>query len=291
MLGELASIVVPIYLCAALGYGWVRIGRRYDTALITELITFVGAPCLVFSRLVRLEVDPVELAHMVGATAAALTTLGIVGAIALRLAGLPTTSFLAPIMFGNTGNIGLPVCLFAFGDEGLALAVCFFATTTIVHFTVGQWVWSGSVSAGLLARTPLAYASVIAAAVLAFELPVPQWLERTTSLLGSFTIPLMQFTLGVSLAELHASHIPRSLALSVFRIGLGLAVGLSLAALLDLTGVARGVFILQCAMPVAVFNYLMAQRHGRTPGDVASVVVLSTLVSFGVLPLLLAWLL
>jgi hypothetical protein len=52
----------------------------------------------------------------------------------------------------------------------------------------------------------------------------------------------------------------------------------------------RAVLILQCANPVAVYNYLFAQKWNNQPEEVAGVVVLSTLVSVATIPLLLAWL-
>jgi hypothetical protein len=224
---------------------------------------------------------------MTFATLLALAIFGVIGALVLRLAGLPWTSFLAPIIFANTGNMGLPVALFAFGEEGLALGICVFATNACLQFTAGQWLWSGKVSFGQILRTPLALAVLAAVGVLVAGIPVPEWMQRTVGLLGGFTIPLMQFTLGVTLGTLSVAGLGRSFGLSALRIGMGLAVGVSLAELLGLEGVARGVFILDCSMPVAVFNYLLAQRYGRSPEEVASAVMVSTMLSLVTLPLIL----
>jgi predicted permease len=291
VLVELLSIVAPIYVTIGLGYGWARLGRRYDTDLITDLVMTIGAPCLVFSSLIRLDMAPSALAEMVGATLVALLSFTLVAWIVLRVARLPRTSFLSPLVFANTGNMGLPVCLFAFGREGLALGVCFYATCAISQFTVGLWMWSGEVSFRQLLRTPLSYAALISALVVATGASVPEWIHRTTGLLGDFTIPLMQFTLGVTLARLRLGVAPHIFALSTLRIVMGLALGIGLCELLELEGVARGVFILDCAMPVAVLNYLLAEKYGRSPGDVASLVVLSTVISLVSLPLILVWLL
>lgn len=291
MLAELLAVLAPVYTCAGLGFAWRRTGRHYDTRLVTDLISSVGAPCLVFSALSTLDVDPDSLRRMGLATAAALATFGVAGALLLRLVNLPRTTYLAPLVWMNAGNMGLPVNLFAFGEEGLAYAVVFFAVAAISHFTVGTWVWTGRASLRELATTPLAWGAGAGAAVLATGVGVPAWVANTTSLLGDFTIPLMQFTLGVSLAELRPGRIPRNLGVSLARLGVGLGVGLLLARLFGLEGPARGVFVIDCAMPVAVFNYLMAERYGRSPGDVASTVVLSTLASFATLPFLLAWIL
>lgn len=287
MLAELVSIVVPVYLCAALGFFWVRSGRHYDTAFMTDMVMMVGAPCLTFSSLVGIDLQLDQLLEMALAVVLATCGLGLLAAIVMRIARIPLTTFLAPMTFGNTGNMGIPICYFAFGSEGLALGVCFYATTALLQFTVGQLLWSGNVSLVQLLRTPLTYASLLAVAVIGFDIEVPRWLLRTTTLMGDFTIPIMQFTLGVSLARLELRNLPRSFALSSLKLGLGASVGFGLASLLGFEGVARGVLVLDCAMPVAVVNYMFAARFDRSPSEVASVIVLSTLLSFLTLPLLL----
>ncbi len=290
-MGDLFAIIAPVFLCPALGWAWVRAGRSYDRELITVLIADIGAPCLVFSRLVALEVEPQAMAEMAIAAGISVAIFAVAGIAILRLARLPLHTFLCPLTFGNQGNMGLPVCLFAFGEEGLALGIAYFSVTATLQFTAGISIWSGRLSLGELARTPLIYAVVLAVAVLASGTAVPAWIWNTTEILGGFAIPLMLVTLGVSLAELRVARIGRSVALSSCRLGIGFVVGVALAAMLELEGVARGVLILQCAMPAAVFNYLFAQRYGRAPEEVASIVVISTLLAFAGLPFLLGFLL
>lgn len=290
-MADLFPIIAPVFLCPALGWAWVRAGRSYDRELITVLIADIGAPCLVFSRLVALDVEPRAMAEMALAAAVSVAIFALAGIAVLRAAQLPLHTFLCPLVFGNQGNMGLPVCLFAFGQEGLALGIAYFSVTATLQFTAGISIWSGRLSVGELARTPLIHAVVLAVAVLVSGREVPAWIWNTTEILGGFAIPLMLVTLGVSLAELRVARIGRSVALSLCRLGIGFAVGVALAALLDLEGVARGVLILQCAMPAAVFNYLFAQRYGRAPEEVASIVVISTLMAFAGLPFLLGFLL
>jgi hypothetical protein len=291
IVAELFEIVAPVYLCVAAGYLWAVLGRRYDVELITDLIFNVGAPCLVFSSFVAMRIEPARMLEMAVATVAALVCFAAIATPILKLTGRPLTSFLSPMIFGNTGNMGMPVSLFAFGEDGLALGVCFFATTAFAQFTVGIWLWSGTLSLRSLVANPLAISVVLSVVVLTAGIDVPGWMSRTTQVLGNFTIPLMQFTLGVTLGRLALSAIPQSVALSVLRIGMGVSVGVALSHALGLEGIVRGVFIVDCAMPVAVFNYLMAERYGRTPAEVASVVVMSTLISLVTLPLVLAYVL
>lgn len=291
LLGRLVDIVAPIYVVAGLGWWWARSGRRYDTALVTDLIMTIGGPCLVFASLTDLRVAPEALVTMAAATSAAFALLTVAGAAALWLLGLPRHTYLSPVVFMNAGNLGLPVCFFAFGDEGLALGVVFFAVSALLQFTVGLAFWSGRLDVVTALRTPLAWAAVLALACLVSGVRPPVWLARTTTVLGGFTIPLMQFTLGVSLGRLGFGALGPALGVSALRLGLGLVVGVGLACAFGLTGVARGVLILDCAMPVAVFNYLLAQRFERSPETVAGLVVVSTVTAFATIPLLLAALL
>ena len=288
MPGELLGVLAPTFVCAALGWSWGRWGPGYDRALITALISNIGAPCLVFSQLTAFEVEAAALLQMAVGAGLALLSFATAGAIILRVWGLPAHTYLAPLMFGNAGNLGLSLCLFAFGRDGLALGICFYAVMATVHFTLGILIWSGRLSLGELLRNPLFGAALLAILVLASELRVPLWIRNTTEVLGGLTIPLMLLTLGVSIGELKVGRLPRTIGLSLLRLGMGAIVGFGLAEVLGFEGTSRGVLILQCSMPAAVFNYLFAQRYGRSPEQVASIVVVSTLLAFLLSPLLLA---
>lgn len=287
MLGDLFSIVVPVYICAGIGFLWVRSGRAYDTALMTDLIFYIGGPCLVFSSLVSQSIGRESIEQMFLAVVVAFVMLALLAAFVLRLTRQSLRTFLAPMTFGNAGNMGLPLCYFAFGDPGLELGICFFVVGTLAHFTIGQAVWSEKPSFWILFQSPIVWSVALAVLFLGAGIPVPRWLMRTTGLLGDFTIPIMQLTLGVSLAGFGIRNVGRSVGLSVLKIGGGALVGWSVASLLGLEGVARGVLILQCAMPVAVFNYMFAVRFNREPGEVASVIVASTLMALIAMPVLI----
>ena len=118
---------------------------------------------------------------------------------------------------------------------------------------------------------------------------VPAPIVNTTRILSGLTVPLMLITLGVSLAGLGVKKLPQAVLLSVMRLGVGFLVGWGTAELFGFEGVARGVLILQCAMPVAVFNFLFAERYNNQPEEVAGMVVISTVLSFATLPFLLAF--
>jgi len=290
MLNELFELLAPTFLSAFSGWLWVRSGRSFDRKMLGELITLIGAPCLVFSSLVSLEVTAEAMLQMAVAAGCAFLISGVLGFIVLRVLKLSPQTYLAPLTFGNQGNMGVPLCLFAFGVEGQALGLVFFAIGASLQFSVGLFIWSGRFDLMELVRNPIGLSAIAAAVAIGFELPIPTVLERTTGLLGAFAIPLMLLALGAAIAEMKVTDLHRSLGLACLRLATGLAIGFGLADWLEFSGVARGVLILQCAMPVAVFNYLLAQRYDRSPEEVASIVVVSTLLVASILPLLLPFL-
>lgn len=287
MLSELFEILAPTFLAAFSGWIWVRSGRDFDRKMLGDLIAMIGAPCLVFSSLVSLEVTPEAMLRMALAAGASFAISGVVGFAVLRGLGLSPQTFLAPLTFGNQGNMGVPLCLFAFGVEGQALALVFFAIGASLQFSVGLFIWSGRFDLMELVRNPIGLAAIAAAIAIGFDLPVPTVLIKTTGLLGEFAIPIMLLALGAAIAEVKVTDLHRSLGLAALRLSIGLVIGFGLAHLMGFSGVARGVLILQCAMPAAVFNYLLAQRYDRSPEQVASVVVVSTFLTAAALPLLL----
>lgn len=284
---ELAAVIAPVAICGGLGFLWARRGEPFPADFVTRLVTLVGTPALVAGSFTRLSVDLATFAAMAGAAAVALVCFGLLGVGVLRLMRLPLHSYLPALMFPNAGNMGLPLCLFAFGEEGLTLAITYFTVFSIAQFTIGVSIAAGDLSLGRLLRMPLPYAVALSLPFMATHTPVPAWLANTLDLVGGVTIPLMLLALGVSLARLQVASIGRSAMLAGLRLGGGLLVGLVLGWALGLDGAMLGVFIIQSAMPVAVFNYLFAQLYRRKPEEIAGAIVVSTAVSFLTLPLLL----
>jgi len=284
---ELFNIIAPVVVCAAIGYGWARLGFPFETPFVTILVTNVATPCLVVATLTKLNVAAETFGQMAGAAALALLIFMVIGAAVLSVAKLSLHSFLPAMMFGNTGNMGLPLALFAFGEEGLALAIAVFAVNATTQFTIGALISSGTVSVRRLVRTPVIWAVALALVFMFTGTKPPTFIANTLTLLGNIAIGLMLLALGVSLARLKVGSIKHTILLSLFRLTMGFSVGYGIAYALDFEGAKRGVVILACSMPVAVFNYLFAQRYGRAAEEVASVIVTSTLISFATLPLLL----
>lgn len=287
MYQQLFDIIAPVLIIAGLGYGWARRGKPFDLATISGVVINIAVPALVISSLTKLAVDLDAFAVVAGAAAASMALFLAVGYAVLRAARLSIHAFLPSVALGNSGNLGPPLCLFAFGEPGLAFGIAIFAVSSVVNMTAGQMISAGRFSPSVLLKTPVIYALVIALASMGTGVPPPKWLASALETLGGIAVPAMLLALGVSLQRLQLGKLKVSLVVALLRLGIGFAGGLAVAMLFGLEGAARGVLIIQSAMPAAVFNYLWAQVHGRDPAAVAGVVVLSTFIGFLLLPLVL----
>jgi predicted permease len=291
LLSELSAIILPIFFCAGIGVFWSRTGQPFDSDLVSILVYKISVPCLIIAIFAKVRLTPDAVAAVAGAALVIYLSTAAVAALILRLAKLPMPSYLPSLMFPMVGSMGLPICLFAFGEDGLALALVFFTLGAIGTFTIGAAIAAGRVSYRKLVSEPAIWAALIATGLLWFDATPPKWVIDTTGILGGMAIPLQLIALGCSLGQFRVTSLPRGISLSLLRLALGYGAGFGIAELFDLEGLVRAVVILQSAMPVAVSNYLFAVVYKREPVEVAGMVLISTGIAFVTLPLLLIYLL
>lgn len=291
MINELFDVIAPIIICAGLGFVWARKGAVFPVDFVTRLVMNIGAPCLIIASFNKVDLDFSKVTELAGASLVVLGIMLVIGVVLIRLMRLDIRTFLPSLLFPNIGNMGLPLCLFAFGENGLTLALIIFLLIFTLQMSLGILLVAGRGNLTGLVRQPVLWATAIALLLKGMQWSLPAWLANTTGLLGDFTIPLMLLTLGVSLAKLTIAEWKHSLLFSFTRVLGGFLVALMVAGLLGLQGVERGVLVLQFSMPVAVFNYLLALRYEREPGEVAGMVVISTFLSFVFLPFIVAYVL
>lgn len=289
---QIFTVLFPVILCAFLGALWARSGQRYDSDFVSRLVLNIGAPALILSTLSQVAIDPSLFADIAIACVLVSLTMALLGFVIPRLLGDDVRTYLPSFVFPNVGNMGLPVCMFAFGEQGLALALIFFMVLSVAHFPVGILMAGGREAGGLMGiiKMPILYVIALAVLLMMSGAVLPDFLNNAVSLIGAMTIPLMLITLGVSLYSLKVSGWGKALLYSLIRILGGLSAGFLVVWWLNIEGVARSVVLIQSSMPVAVFNYLFAVRFDRQPDAVAGLVVVSTLLSFVSLPILLSWL-
>ncbi len=296
MILQLLNILAPILVCSVIGIAWKRLGYDYPSDFIGRLVMNVGAPCLILNSLTTNEIQLAALADVVIVAVLVLIATLVVFIPILKAFGFNHRTYLPPLMFSNSGNMALPLCLFAFGEQGLALAIGYFITMMLAHVTLGLLILEGA-ERGLgdalvnLGKQPMLYSMLLGLVIVLNDWSLPLWAAHSIDLLAGVTIPLMLITLGVSLTSLKVGFWQRALGLSLIKAVLGVGVALVACQLLDIQGITRDVIIVQAAMPAAVFNYLFAVRYRQQPEEVAGIVVASTLLVAAILPALFAWIL
>jgi malate permease and related proteins len=291
MLASLSGVLLPVFAIAALGYGWRKSGIPFEREFVTRVVMNIGGPCLIVDSLSQLEL-PIDVVATMAVGAVAMFALSVAASfVVLRIAKLPVRVFLPSLAIGNTGNLGLSLCFFAFGQEGLGLAVAIFVANSIGQFTLTPMLQSHGSPWRNLVATPVLYGAAIGVVLLVGDFTLPEWIARTIGLLGDLLIPLMLLALGNTLGGLRVRRLPFASFWGLVRLVIGFSIAWLVAAVLGLEGVARGVLILQGTMPAAMFSYLFAARYDRAPDEVAGIVLMSTLFSVVTLPLVVAYLL
>lgn len=291
MILEILAIIAPVAVIASLGVIWRRLSQPFHTDMVSALVVNVGTPCLLLSKLLSQRPDLAAMADIAIAMVMITAAVGAGSYAALKLLRLPAQVFLPAMMFPNAGNMGLPLCLFAFGDSGLALAITYFTCNALLQFSIGHGIARGNFQITTVIRDPVLWAVLLAVALLATGAALPTWVMDTADVLGGLVLPLMMLSLGSSLAGLKIADLKRSTVISVLRLAGGFGFALAVVTLLGLEGPARGVVLIQASMPPAVFNYMFALRYNNQPQEVAGVVLVATLMSFATMPLLLAYVL
>lgn len=291
MLIEILTVITPVIACALIGFTWAKSGHEYPSEFVSKLVFNIGAPCLIVSSISEVQLSIEALWSMALATLICLASVGVLAWAMIRLLGHEPRILLVSMAFPNVGNMGLPLCLFAFGETGLALAVAYFMIISIAHFSVGMAIATGeSIRWRTFFRNPVLWAITIACGLVGTEYTLPEAFANSLSLVGQLTIPLMLITLGVSLASIQVSQWRLGLFYSVLRIFLGGAVAFFVSQAMNVSTEVRNVLILQGVMPVAVFNYLFALRSGQQVQTAASLVFISTFLAILILPFVLAYL-
>lgn len=284
------EIVAPVFLLASIGFIWVKLGFEYRIEFVTKLAMTLSVPALIFTALMKTDIDPQALTTLSLASIAGYGAITVVAFLAVKLGRLDVRTYLAPLIFGNTGNLGLPLALFAFGDDGLGYAVVVFAVMAIWSFTFGIWVVAGGGSLMKVVKEPLVGATLLGAIFLWQGWQTPRFVTNTLELIGQLAIPLMLITLGVAVARLKQSGLGRAVWMSLLKTALTVSIGWAVGVSFGLAPIPFAVLVVQLSTPVAVTSYLLAEKYGADSNAVAGLVVTSTLTAVATIPLTLAFL-
>ena len=284
---RIAQVIIPVFLIVAVGYFYGRKARP-DLTTFNRVVLDVMTPVLVYTALAGKEFDLAAQAVLLGAGALLILLTGAVAWLLSRATHTNPRSLVPVVMFTNCGNMGLPLALLAFGPAGFGAAVGLFSISNLIHFSLGARVTSAHASTRELLLSPLMIASALGFASAATGVRPPDVIFTGMKMLGEAMLPLMLFSLGVRLTQLHRDDVPRGLLGAFARPLIGLAVALPLAQVLHLDGMARGQLLLFAALPPAVMQFMLAERYGQEPQRVAAMILLGNALAIVSVPIGLA---
>jgi hypothetical protein len=298
LVSTFANNILPIILLGGAGFVLGKV-LHVDPRGLGRVVFYVFQPVLIFDLLVKTQFNWTEAASVIAFT---VTIIAVMGAITyvlgrvFKLERAALISILITTMFANTGNYGLPLVSFAFGEKALPYAAVYFVTTTLLFYTGGVLIASlghmnfKDAALGLV-KVPMVYAVVLAVPVIVWKIELPVYVQRAVDLASGGTIPLMLALLGLQMTQVEFSKNLRALQLSVaLRLLIAPVLGLLIAALFGIESSARQGAVTQASMPSMVSATVLATEYHLDSTLIAEVVFVSTLLSPLTLTLLLVYL-
>jgi malate permease and related proteins len=285
---KLFEVLVPVFFVVGIGYYLGKKNPKINTTFITDFASNIGTPAMIIYALTSTGISFDIFKNYFWYYLIAILAFTIVGVVFLFF--LKTKDIireLPPFIMPNTGNIGMPICLFAYGSEGLGVAASIGALIVLFHFTVGIFLADRKFNINVLIKNPPFYAIIISVFLLYFEIDPPKFVENTTFLLMYATIFLILMSLGIALNRLKVFSFQKALISSVCRVIFGPIIGLLIISYFNLSGFAAGVLLIQCSMPSAVLTYLVGSIYSpkKIVDSIASMIVVSTVMSFITIPI------
>ena len=287
LLIKLFEAVFPVFFIIGIGYYLGKKNPKIDTAFITNFAANIGSPGLIFYSITSTGITFELFSVYFFYALVVITGFALVGLVFLFFQRKDLVTELPPFILPNTGNMGLPICLFAYGAKGFGVASAISAVVMLLHFTLGIFLAKKKFDSQLILKTPAFYAIIFSLFFLYFEIKPPVFLVNLTMLLSYATIFLVLMSLGIALTRLKVFSFKDAMVASIGRVIIGPIIGFSLIKFFNLTGFAAGVLLIQCSMPSAVLTYLVGSMYSpkKVVDSIASMIVVSTIISFVTIPI------
>ena len=285
---KLFEVLFPVFFVVGIGYYLGKTNPKIDTTFITSFAANIGTPAMVIYAITSTGINFEIFRDYFWYYLLAIILFALVGIFTLYF--LKTKDIvreLPPLIFPNTGNMGLPICMFAYGSKGLGVSASITSLIILCHFTLGVFLADRKFNLNVILKNPPFYAIIFSAIMLFYGIKMPVFVVNTTEWLMYVTIFLILMSLGIALTRLKVFSLSNALISSFTRMIIGPAIGFFLIFIFNLKGFAAGVLLIQCSMPSAVLNYLVGSIYSpkKIVDSIASTIVVSTLISFVTIPI------
>jgi len=283
LLERIFATVFPLVAIVTVGFLYAR-KKHTDMSAANALNIDVFVPALLFSVLSAKSFDLMRFQELAIGGIIVVIGSGLIIWPVCKLLKVNPKTFIPPIMFNNSGNLGLPLAVLAFGEEALAAAVVLFLVENTLHFTVGLYILDKKTNPFQVLRMPIILASILGLTWSGFHLPLPTPIATFIDMLGKISIPLMLFALGVRMTSVDLTHWKIGVWGAILCPLSGLLIAVPLQSVLHLEPIQFAYLLLFAALPPAVLNYMLAERYQQEPHQVASIVLLGNISSLLFIP-------
>ena len=286
---KLFEVLFPVFFIVGIGFFLGKKNPNFDTSFITTYSGNFGTPALVIFALTAGGVTFDVFKEFFIYAIILLAVFGIVGLVFLVLMKKDYIRELPTFILPNTGNMGIPICLFAYGELGMGMAASISSLVVLLHFTLNIFLAKRAFDFQIIFKSPAFYAIIFTVLLLYFEEPIPQFVMNTVMLLAYGMIVMILMSLGVALTQMKVFSFKDALITSTGRVIIGPIIGFVVVKIFDLTGAAAGVVLLQSSMPSAILCYLIASMYSpkEIVDNISSTIVVSTIMSLITIPIVL----
>ena len=284
---KLFEVLFPVFFIVGIGYLLGKKSPNLDTSFITNYAANFGTPALVIFAVLSSGVTYSIFAEYFIYSLIAIILFAIIGILFLIPMKKDFIRELPPFILPNTGNMGIPICLFAYGSLGMGVAAAISSVVILLHFTLNVFLANKKFDIKVIIKSPSFYAILLAVFFLYFEIKTPTFVLNTVMLLAYGMIVLILISLGVALTKLKVFSFKSSAISSIGRVIIGPIIGFILIKIFNLSGFAAGVLLIQSSMPSAILTYLIASIYSpkKIVDNIASMIVVSTLMSLVTVPI------
>ncbi|EAQ98862.1 AEC family transporter [Congregibacter litoralis] len=283
---RIAGILFPIVAIVIAGFFY---GRKHnpEMSVANRLNMDVFVPALILGAMMSKSFDPVRYAGLAAGAALIVLCSGLMARPLAKVLGIEWRTFVPPMMFNNSANIGIPLAVLAWGDDALAAAVILYSVSNVLHFSVGLHMLDRDAQLKTLWRNPTLLAVFAGLGISLMSIPVWPPLVAALQLMGNVAVPLLLFALGVRMREIRFDALTAPLVGAFLKPAVGMLLAWGFSRLLGLNERDTAMLIVFGALPPAVMNFLFAERYARDPQRVAAIVLIGNLASLILLPLAL----
>ncbi|RBO78437.1 AEC family transporter [Marinomonas aquiplantarum] len=287
---QIFNTVFPLTCIVVIAFLYARV-RPTDMTVANRLNISVFAPALIFSVMASKEFHIALYLDLMLAAAAVVLGSGLLVWPLCKWLKVSPKTLVPPMMFNNSGNLGIPLILLAFGESALPIAVVLFLTENLLHFTVGIYLLNPRSNPLNVLKMPMIIATMLGLVWSLQGWEVMPAMKVTVDMLGQIAIPLMLFALGVRMTSVDFSQW-RLGGISGFLCPLsGLIVAFVWQTTVGVSDEYFGYLLLFACLPPAVLNYMVAELYQQEPHKVASIVLISNLMSLVIVPCVLFYVL